>query len=255
MRLLRPPQWPAPGNVRAACTLRTGGISIAPFASLNLAAHVGDDPRAVAANRRALAAELNLPREPLWLSQVHGSTVVDADAIVSDTPDSQAPTGDASVTRTPGRVLAVMVADCLPVLLCRKDAKAVAVAHAGWRGLAAGVLESAVGALGAPAGEVLAWLGPAIGPDHFEVGDEVRGTFCRIDPLAAAAFTPNWRGRWLCDLHQLARQRLESVGVRSIHGEVRCTYGQPESYFSFRRDGVTGRFAALIWIETARIDA
>jgi len=243
------PHWPAPANVRAACTKRDGGVSVGPYASLNLAAHVGDNPRAVAANRRTLVAALHLPVEPLWLTQVHGNGVVDADVMRSHENAKRAPTGDAAVTREPGRVLTVMVADCLPVLFCRRDGTAVAVAHAGWRGLAAGVLEAAVAALGGPASEALAWLGPAIGPDHFEVGDEVRAAFGGSDSPAAAAFTRNARGRWLCDLYLLARQRLESAGLRSIHGQVLSTYGQPESYFSFRRDAVTGRMAALIWIE------
>ena len=246
--LLRP-DWPAPANVRAACTLRGGGVSVGPYASLNLAAHVGDDPRAVAENRRVLTSGLALPIEPLWLMQVHGITVVDADVVGRLESRKQAPIGDAAVTREPGRVLTVMFADCLPVLFSRSDGTAVAVAHAGWRGLAAGVLEAALAALGAPVGEVLAWLGPAIGPDHFEVGEEVRCAFCGHDVQAAAAFTPNAAGRWLCDLYLLARQRLESVGLRSIHGQMRSTYGQPQSYFSFRRDGKTGRMAALIWIE------
>jgi YfiH family protein len=246
--LLRP-DWPAPTNVRAACTLRGGGVSVGPYASLNLAAHVGDDPRAVAENRRVLTTGLVLPIEPLWLTQVHGITVVDADVVGRLETAKEAPIGDAAITREPRRVLTVMVADCLPVLFARSDGTAVAVAHAGWRGLAAGVLEAAVAALGGPPGNVLAWLGPAIGPDHFEVGEEVRSAFCGQDARAAAGFTPNAAGRWLCDLYLLARQRLESVGLSSIHGPVRSTYGQPESYFSFRRDGITGRMAALIWIE------
>jgi hypothetical protein len=226
-----------------------------PYASLNLAAHVGDDPRAVAENRRVLAAGLALPIEPLWLTQVHGVTVVDADAVRRLETGNEAPIGDAAVTREPGCVLTVMAADCLPVLFSRRDGTAVAVAHAGWRGLAAGVLEAAAAALGGPPGELLAWLGPAIGPDHFEVGEEVRSAFCGHDARAAAAFTPNAAGRWLCDLYLLARQRLESVGLRSIHGQIRSTYGQPESYYSFRRDGTTGRIAALIWMEPGRAGA
>ncbi len=240
------PAWPAPAGVRAACTLRGGGASRAPYESLNLGAHVGDEPQAVAANRASVCRLLRLPSEPLWLSQVHGRRVVLADDI--DESSVQAPEGDAAISSRPGRVLAVMVADCLPVLLCRRDGAAVAVAHAGWRGLAAGVLEAAVTAFGVPAEQLVAWLGPAIGQEHFEVGDEVRSAFCDGDPEAASAFLPNPRGRWQCSLHALARRRLRRAGVRSIDGDPRCTYADAESFYSYRRDGATGRFAALIWI-------
>jgi YfiH family protein len=252
--LLRP-DWPAPTNVRSACALRGCGVSVGPYASLNLAAHVGDETRAVVENRRLLSTALTLPAEPLWLTQVHGVTVVDADVVGRLETGKEAPIGDAAVTREPGRVLTVMVADCLPVLFCKRDGTAVAVAHAGWRGLSAGILEAAVAALGGPVADVLAWLGPAIGPDHFEVGEEVRRAFCDHDARAAAAFTPHANGRWLCDLYRLARQRLESVGLNSIHGEVRSTYAQPDSLFSFRRDGITGRIAALIWMQPGGPDA
>jgi YfiH family protein len=238
--------WPAPPAVRAAFTLRAGGVSTGAYASLNLGAHVGDDERAVTENRRRVAAELALPGAPLWLSQVHGTTVVAADEML---PGDAAPRGDAAVTRQPGRVLAVLVADCLPVLLARRDGAAVAIAHAGWRGLAAGVLEATIAALESAGDELMAWLGPAIGPAHFEVGEEVRTAFCERDAQAAPAFVRNARGRWQCDLQWLARQRLSGLGVRSIHGEPRCTYGEAESFYSFRRDGTTGRMAALLWLE------
>jgi polyphenol oxidase len=231
---------------------------------------VGDAPTAVAENRRRVAAELRLPAEPLWLSQVHGTGVVAADdaglaaddarlaaddamaaadaaTVTADQLDA-APRGDAAVTRRAGRVLAVLVADCLPVLLARRDGGAVAVAHAGWRGLAAGVIESTIAALGAAGEELLAWLGPAIGPAHFEVGDDVREAFCRQQRQAEAAFVRNARGRWQCDLPQLARQRLAALGVRGVHGAARCTYREPGSFYSYRRDGATGRMAALIWL-------
>jgi len=221
-------------------------MSAGPYASLNLGAHVGDDPDALAANRALLRQELELPSEPLWLRQVHGIGVVDADSdILAATP----PEADAAVTRQRARVLAVLVADCLPVLLCRRDGTAIAVAHAGWRGLAAGVIEAAVAALGGPPGEILAWLGPAIGQAHFEVGKEVRAAFCNHDAGAETAFIANARGRWQCDLHGLARSRLESTAVTSIHGQRRCTFEESGSFYSFRRDGATGRFAALIWID------
>lgn len=244
------PGWAAPTGIRAVCTLRGGGVSRAPYQSLNLGAHVGDDAVAVAANRASVHRSLQLPSEPLWLSQVHGRRVVLADGI--DGLPAQPPQGDAAISSRPGRVLAVMVADCLPVLLCRRDGAGVAVAHAGWRGLAAGVLEAAVAAFGVPAEQLLAWLGPAIGQEHFEVGDEVRSAFCDRDPEAASAFLPNPRGRWQCSLHALARRRLRRAGVLTIDGDPRCTYADSESFYSYRRDGATGRFAALIWIAADR---
>jgi polyphenol oxidase len=244
------PDWPAPPAVRAVFTLRLGGVSSAPFASLNLGAHVGDDALAVAENRRRVAAELELPGEPLWLSQVHGATVLQADQLALGAPVAP-PEADAALTRRPGRVLAVLVADCLPVLLARRDGAAVAVAHAGWRGLAAGVLEATIGALEGPSDELVAWLGPVIGPAHYEVGEEVRSALCQRDAQARVAFAANARGRWQCDLQRLARQRLAALGLRSIHADARCTYEQNASFYSFRRDGVTGRMAALIWLEGA----
>jgi hypothetical protein len=241
--------WPAPPGVRALFTLRAGGVSRDAYASLNLGAHVGDDAQAVAENRRRMIAALRLPAEPLWLTQVHGTEVVPADDIGDAAQRTAIARGDAAVTRQPGRVLAVLVADCLPVLLARTDGSAVAIAHAGWRGLAAGVLEAAVRSIGGPPQQLLAWLGPAIGPAHFEVGEQVRTAFCRHSAQAASAFAVNARGRWQCDLHQLAAQRLAALGVRSVHGEPRCTYADADSFYSFRRDGVTGRAAALIWID------
>jgi YfiH family protein len=240
--------WPAPAGVRAEFTLRGGGVSRGRYASLNLGQHVGDDPLAVAENRRRVAAGLQLPAEPLWLSQVHGTTVLNADAMSGGRAP---PRADAALTREPGRVLAVLVADCLPVLLAARDGSAVAVAHAGWRGLAAGVLEATVAALDIAGAELHAWLGPAIGPAHFEVGEEVRAAFCapggEHGGEAAAAFARNDRGRWQCDLRLLARQRLSQLGVRSIHGEARCTHAESDAFYSFRRDGNTGRMAALVW--------
>jgi YfiH family protein len=243
------PQWPAPKSVRAACTLRAGGASLGCYASLNLSAAVGDDAAAVADNRRRIRDELGLRAEPLWLQQVHGNRVVNADAISESDFALAPPQADGAVTRVPGRVLAVQVADCMPVLLARSDGQAVAAAHAGWRGLAAGILEAAVTALGGAEADVLAWLGPAIGREHFEVGDEVRLAFCEREVRAAAAFQRNARGRWQCDLHQLAQQRLQAAGVVCVYGERRCTFTERDSFYSFRRDGATGRIAALIWLE------
>lgn len=239
------PEWRVPRAVRAAFTLRTGGVSAAPFESLNVGAHVGDSPAAVAENRRRVRARLNLPAEPAWLEQVHGTRVADLDV---QGEDARAP-ADAVVTRQAGRVCAVQVADCMPVLLAARHASAVAVAHAGWRGLAAGVLEATVAQLGAGAGELAAWLGPAISVRHFEVGAEVRAVFLAADPGSSAAFAPNARGRWQCDLVALARRRLTALGVTEVSGGSWCTYDDPARFFSFRRDGRCGRMAALIWLE------
>ena len=241
------PRFASAPRVRAAFSLRAGGTSAGRYASLNLGAHVGDDAAVVGENRRRLRAALALPSEPLWLSQQHGIEVLLADRMAR-TPEP-APIADAAVTRQPGRVLAVLIADCLPVLLADAAGRAVAIAHAGWRGLAAGVIEAAVGALGVDPERLQAWIGPGIGPEHFEVGEEVRSAFCRLDPRAGAAFERNERGRWQCDLYRLAEQRLTAAGVMSFTAERRCTYAEPELFYSFRRDGVTGRMAALVWIE------
>ena len=235
------PEWPAPPGVRAAFTLRTGGVSAPPFDSFNCAAHVGDAPEAVARNRALLREQLGLPGEPAWLEQVHGCRAAALEAGEGCGP------ADAAVTREPDRICVVQVADCLPVLLAARDGSVVGAAHAGWRGLAAGVLESAVRALGVKPAEVLAWLGPAIGPRHFEVGAEVRAAFLAADPAAAAAFAPNPRGRWQCDLYGLARQRLAALGVAQVYGGGWCTYADAARFFSYRRDGRCGRMAALIW--------
>jgi len=238
------PEWRAPRSVRAAFTLRGGGVSAAPFDSLNLGAHVGDSSAAVAENRRRVREGLHLPAEPVWLEQVHGTRVADLDA-----PQEAGAGADAAITRRAGRVCVVQVADCMPVLFAARDASAVALAHAGWRGLAAGVLEATLARLGVAAGELIAWLGPAISARHFEVGDEVRTAFLERDRGAAAAFTGNARGRWQCDLAALARRRLSALGVTEISGGSWCTYADPGRFFSFRRDGRCGRMAALIWLE------
>ena len=238
------PDWPAHAGVRAVFTLRTGGVSRPPFDSFNIGAHVGDEPRAVAENRAALRASLELPAEPAWLEQVHGHRVVDLDRHTS--LESLGP-ADASVTRACGRICAIQVADCMPVLFATADGSGVGAAHAGWRGLAAGVLEATVRAMNAPPARLLAWLGPAIGPAHFEVGEEVRAAFVAADAGAAAAFIANARGRWQADLPALARRRLAALGVTSVHGGGWCTYSDAGRFFSYRRDGRCGRMAALIW--------
>jgi YfiH family protein len=236
------PDWPARLGVRAAFTLRTGGVSIAPFDSLNVGAHVDDDPAAVAANRRRIAEHLNLRQEPAWLEQVHGVSVADLDA---KAPILRA---DAAVTHTRGRVCVVQVADCLPVLLAAMNGTAVGAAHCGWRGLASGVLEAAVHGMRVAPGELCAWLGPAIGPAAFEVAEEVRAAFLAHDGRAASAFAANLRGRFQCDLYELARQRLAGLGVQRIFGGGLCTYSDHARFFSFRRDGRCGRMAALVWL-------
>ncbi len=235
------PDWPVPPGVRAVSTTREGGVSPPPFAGFNLADHVGDAPEAVARNRAALLTGVPLPQAPRWLRQVHGTTVVDLDRC----PQTQ-PEGDAALTRIPGRVCAVLTADCLPVLLCDAEASVVAAVHAGWRGLAAGVLETTVAAMGRAGVTLSAWLGPAIGPEAFVVGGEVRRAFVTGDPGAERCFHPHG-DRWRADLFALARRRLEALGV-TVYGGGRCTWSDGR-FFSYRRDGVTGRMASLIWLE------
>jgi len=236
------PDWPAPANVHALVTTRHGGISVAPYARLNLGDHVGDDPAAVAANRSKLQAIL--PAEPVWLKQVHGSGIIDAVYALG------VPEADGSVARQANVVCAVLTADCLPVLLCDCAGTVVAAAHAGWRGLVDGVVEAAVKAMAVETGEILAWLGPAIGPQAFEVGDEVRQIFMAHDPEAELAFITSAKtGKWLADIYLLARQRLARIGVKQVYGGEYCTHADAERFFSYRRDGVTGRMASLVWFE------
>jgi polyphenol oxidase len=234
--------WPAPSCVRTASTWRTGGVSTGAYASCNLGSHVGDDPAAVAQNRSQLCAQLRLDHEPLWLNQVHGTVVVDAGS------STGIPTADAAIAHGPQRACVVLTADCLPVLLCDRQGLHVAAAHAGWRGLAAGVLTATVAALGVEPANLIAWLGPAIEQDAFEVGPEVRQAFLADDQSAAAAFAANERGRWQADLYQLAHRALARLGVREVYGgEARC-FADADRYFSYRRDGRTGRMATMIWI-------
>jgi len=240
------PDWPAAARVRALSTLRGGGLSARAYESLNLGTHVGDEPAAVAENRRRLRTAAGLPAEPAWLNQVHGARMVDLDALDEGAGPQEA---DAALTRQSRRVCAILTADCLPVLLAAESGEVVAAAHAGWRGLAGGVIEAAVGALDVAPRLLLVWLGPAIGPGHFEVGPEVRDELVRDDPGARAAFEPNSRGRFMADLAGLARRRLERLGITRIYSSGECTCAQPERYFSHRRDGQTGRQATLIWLE------
>lgn len=254
------PQWPAVSGVGAAFTLRAGGLSVAPHESFNLATHVGDAPDAVRRNRDLLQRDLALPAEPLWLEQIHGSDVLDTDMLWAGPPSSAAAgavaRADGAVSRRPGVVLAVLVADCLPVLFAARDGSAVAVAHAGWRGLAAGILERTVQAL-AGSGALQAWIGPSISSAHFEVGEEVRAALLAHDsvahePSAEGAFAVNARGRWQCDLQALARARLSALGVGDVYVDGHCSFAQPQRFFSHRRDGPTGRMAALIWLHAVQ---
>lgn len=263
------PDWTAPANVRALTTTRRRGRSRGPYADFNLGDRVGDDAAAVAANRARL--RLHLPADPVWLRQVHGTRCIVAE---------DAETGveaDASVSFRPRTVCAVLTADCLPVLLCDVGGTVVAAAHAGWRGLAAGVLEATVASMQRPPGEILAWLGPAIGPAAFEVGDEVRAAFVAHNAAAARAFVPHGAGKWLCDIYELARQRLAALGVHRVAGADNapavagkgvlaqpdsldatkrhfCTVADADRFYSYRRDGATGRMASLIWLEGASAD-
>lgn len=236
------PDWPAPARVQAFMTTREGGVSGPPWGSFNLGDHVGDDPAAVAVNRARLRQ--HLPAEPGWLRQVHSARVVE---LGRDTERE----ADAAVCRVPGEVCAVLTADCLPVLFCDRAGSVVAAAHAGWRGLAAGVLEATVAAMRVPPGEILAWLGAAIGPRAFEVGDEVREAFLAQHGAAAGAFLPQAPGKWLADLYALARIRLAASGVAAVYGGGRCTFSETDTFFSYRREGVTGRMASLIWLAGA----
>jgi YfiH family protein len=236
------PDWPAPAGVRAFVTERGPGASA--YGDLNLALHVRDDPERVARNRARLRRELALPAEPVWLEQVHGSTVLDVDR----EPIAAA---DGAVTAKPGVVCVVMTADCLPVLLADRAGRRVGVAHAGWRGLLAGVLPAAVRALGVEPRQALAWLGPAIGPEAFEVGGEVRDAFLARAPGAGRHFVANTRGRWQADLYGLARDSLAGAGVAAVSGGGFCTYREASRFFSHRREAPCGRMASLIWLEPA----
>ncbi|AWV08237.1 peptidoglycan editing factor PgeF [Marilutibacter maris] len=240
--------WPAPAGVRALTTLRHGaGGSAPPFDSFNLGLRCGDDSASAIANRRVLGELAGLPSSPCWLRQVHGTRVerLDAGPAGADEPEA-----DAAVTATVGTVVAIQTADCLPVLFCADDGGEVAGAHAGWRGLAAGVLEATVAAMRTPPARLLAWLGPAAGPQAYEIGAEVRDVFVGADAQAAEAFTPTRARHWRVDLYALARRRLCAAGLDAgrIHGGGLCTISDPQRFFSHRRDGRSGRMASLVWI-------
>ena len=237
------PDWPAPPRVRALITTRAGGASRGAYAGLNLGVGSGDDVEIVARNRAKLRQRL--PAEPVWLRQVHGTTVIEADTA------GAYPEADAALARQPGTVCAVLTADCLPLLLCDETGTIVAAVHAGWRGLSCGVIEQALRAMDIAPRALLAYLGPAIGPNAYEVGAEVRQAFIAADgePASEAAFVPGRAGKFYADLYALARARLARSGVARIYGGGYCTYTECERFFSYRRDGVTGRMASLVWIE------
>jgi YfiH family protein len=239
------PGWPAPPGVNALVTTRAGGVSSGPYATLNLGQRTHDDPAALAVNHRRLNAFL--PTAPTWLDQVHGAAV----AVLGSPPNAMRPVADAAVTRETGVVCAVLTADCLPVLFADRHGNVVGIAHAGWRGLAGGVLEMAVAALGnlgASANDLLAWLGPAIGPAAFEVGADVHAAFHARDPGALAYFAPQREGKWLADLYGLARRQLAVAGVNTVSGGGYCTWTDAARFFSYRRERESGRMAALVWI-------
>ena len=233
------PDWPAPANVRSIQTTRKGGVSSAPYDSLNLGMHVGDFALAVEQNRMRL--NRFFPSEPVWLEQVHGTTVAHADHA------GCLPMADACVGRR--GVCVVMTADCLPILLCDRSGTVVGAVHAGWRGLAAGVIEATVAAMDVEAENLMAWLGPAISQAAFEVGEDVRSAFVDADALTESAFAEGSAGKYQADIYQLARRRLNLLDITQIYGGDRCTYGEPEHFFSYRRDGVTGRMGTFIWLE------
>lgn len=239
-------QWPAPANVRALSTTRIGGVSPGPYESLNLALHVDDDETLVRENRRRLSSSLSLPDEPAWLNQVHGTQVVAAQ------PFTQTPTADGSFAIHNSNVCVVMTADCLPVLFCDREGTRVAAAHAGWRGLAGGVLQSTISALNCDPVRILAWMGPAIEQEAFEVGNEVRDQFVKLDARHTASFVQNAQGRWQADLYGLARRTLEQSGVTAVYGGGFKCFADRARFFSFRRDQRTGRMASLIWLQNER---
>ncbi len=239
------PNWPAADNIKAFATTRREGFSTGAFASFNLGFRGGDNPEIIAANRKKLCADLNLPDEPKWLRQVHGNVVVQADTM---SPLAEA---DASFTRIPNVVCLAMTADCLPILVCNRQGTCVAAIHAGWRGLLAGIIDSTLEAMQIEPEDTLIWLGPAIGPTVYEVGDEVRTLFVEHDAQAADSFTPKSTEKWLMNLYSYAKQRLHRRGISQIYGGDRCTYSEPEYFYSSRRHkGITGSLASLIWLSS-----
>jgi YfiH family protein len=243
--------WPAPAQVRAFTTVRGGpGVSLPPFDRFNLGLRCGDEPRHASSNRERLTGEFQLPGAPRWLRQVHGVDVLRFDGPaerLSPVSEAEEPEADAAVTARPDVVLAILTADCMPVLFCNEEGSEVAAAHAGWRGLSGGILEATVKAMRSPPATLLAWLGPAAGPQAYEIGAEVRDAFLDADPAAAAAFTWTREDHWLVDLYLLARQRLAAAGVSKVHGGGLCTISDSQRFYSHRRDQRTGRMATVIF--------
>ncbi|WP_145518423.1 purine nucleoside phosphorylase YfiH [Yersinia bercovieri] len=236
------PDWPIPAGVKACSTTRHGGISVSPYDSLNLGTHVGDITASVVANRQRLVEQAGLPQIPIWLDQVHGTRVLHLEGkAISDVR------ADAVYSRVAGQVCAVMTADCLPVLFCSLAGDEVAAAHAGWRGLCAGVLEQTLAQFKAAPSSIMAWLGPAIGPQQFEVGEDVKQAFSALDVQSTTAFIPSG-SKYLADIYLLARLRLQAAGIHAIYGGDRCTVSEKQQFFSYRRDGITGRMASLVWL-------
>lgn len=243
------PNWPAPQQIKAYTTLRSGGVSQSPFDQFNLAEHVGDNPENVSANREILQKNLHLPADPIWINQTHSIITIPA------LPENKGKEADASYSDKNNHVCAVLTADCLPILLCNQAGTHVAAIHGGWRGLAHGIIAATIKALQFPAGEVLAWLGPAISAANYEVGDEVRDQFISLDPESIYAFTPSPRQRWQANLYAIAKLQLLRAGVTSIYGGEFCTFADPKRFYSYRRDGSqTGRMASLIWISDSSVE-
>ncbi len=239
------PNWQAPKNIKALTTVRSGGVSLPPFDSFNLGDHVCDDPKAVQQNRSLLVDKFDLPHQPLFLTQTHSTKVIELPFTGSNVE------ADAVYTQQANQVCLVMTADCLPVLFFNKEGTEVAAAHAGWRGLCDGILEETVAKFECPTSDIIVWLGPAIGPTAFQVGEEIIEQFCAFDSNAKLAFTPDLTtsGKFLGNLYQLATQRLNKLGITEISGGGHCTYTEQDKFFSYRRDKKTGRMASLIWIE------
>jgi len=240
--------WPAPANICAGVSTRLGGHSIAPYNSLNVGGHVGDEAASVRQNRHQLFLASGAPQAPCWLKQTHSTHVVDAGAHYLGPPEA-----DASFSTEPDAVCCVMTADCLPLLVCDRAGAQIAAVHAGWRGLADGIIEKTLARFSANANDILVWLGPAISQTAFEVGDEVRDIFLTHDVVASQAFLPSPQGRWMADLYGLAKQRLAAVGVTQVYGGQYCTHQDAQRFFSYRRDGVTGRMAAMIWMNRQHV--
>lgn len=241
--MLIKPNWPAPPHVKAYTTLRSGGVSAAPFDTFNLAQHVNDNAANVNKNRAILKNELALANDPIWIQQTHSTIVLPA------TSENRGKEADASFTDQANQVCVVLTADCLPLLICNREGNKVAAVHAGWRGLAHGIIENTLKALAIPASDLLVWLGPAISQKNYEVGEEVRNFFLTSNPEAESAFTPSPNQRWLADLYALARLRLKKIGITEVYGGDYCTYEDATKFFSYRRDGdKTGRMASLIYI-------